>query len=67
MEAQAHDLTLSARDYVIVEELLTGMLEKIDGIDTMGRANLRMVSALPFARGGNDSDCFVRATLFLPS
>lgn len=43
LEAQAQDRTLSPRDAHILDELLTGMLEKIDAVDTMGRANLRMV------------------------
>jgi hypothetical protein len=43
-EKQAEDKKLSDRDGVILDEQLTGLLERIDGIDTNGRPALRAVS-----------------------
>lgn len=43
LEEQAKEKNISDRDAVILDEQFTGLLERIDGIDTNGRPTLRAV------------------------
>mmetsp|Transcript_3572 Transcript_3572/g.4486 ORF Transcript_3572/g.4486 Transcript_3572/m.4486 type:complete len:195 (-) Transcript_3572:269-853(-) len=56
LEQQSIDPNLTDRDAVILDEVLTGLLERIDGIDTSGRPSLRAMRKSLVLRAQTASD-----------